>query len=123
THGAEDRGNSDEAERADHRDLDRAVSARARIERSDAALDEMNVFDRMKVILDDRAPRERDDGQMRRQLPKTDRIQAGKKPIPDNHGTPRPTQACGKVIGANGRPAIGAAMPASRRMRAAIWFH
>ena len=90
---AQDRGDSDEPERPDHRDLDRPVGARARIERGDPAFDEMDVLDAMEVVLQDGPPRERDASQMRRKAAKARRIQAGKNPVLHDHDWSAPGQA------------------------------
>jgi len=107
---SQDRGRADEAERSHHGHLDRTVGARARIERGDAALDEVNVLDAMEVVLQDGPALERDRGKMRRQPPKAGGVQAGENPIPDDHDTVRPRTSSAQSVP---RP-----MEGNKRMRA-----
>src|SRR5262249_47855048 len=87
---SQDRGDTDESERPDQRHLDGPVGARARVKRGDAALDEMDVLDRMKMVLQDRPPLQPDRRETRGQLAKAYWIQAGKNLVPDDHDTVRP---------------------------------
>jgi hypothetical protein len=80
---AEHRGHADEPEPPDHRDLDRPVALRSHQQRCDAAFDEVDVLDRMVVVLKNRPAFERNGLKERTKLLKGCRRKAGQQAVLD----------------------------------------